>query len=286
MKIIKQFVSLRLFFLCLCLPCLSAQAMTAHLNADYTILPFKLLYQLPIFTLQIQGHRIPAFIDLGSSNTWIALNQSLAKNLAVTDDKKQTYFLQNRCGQRYQTTLVRLPDATLGSVIFTQVPTLIFSATPACSFSSSVKKLDHYGIIGTNLLKSFRLILDYPHQRFVLVKNRLPKPYAKLRWIVLPLKQTPEGNISSRVLINGQPVNAVWDTGATTSVVSKEYASDAKQPENKLPLSIANHDFGKLDFYVLPQNHSPYAASIGNNFFANHIVLIDFNRNELRIGQA
>jgi len=80
-----------------------------------------------------------------------------------------------------------------------------------------------------------------------------------------------------------------WDTGTPTSVLGKRFAQEA-QPnlsEDILTakrLTFAGTDFGPLQFQIWDVSLPPgFDGFIGYNFFAHHIVCMDFPGNRLLI---
>jgi hypothetical protein len=80
-----------------------------------------------------------------------------------------------------------------------------------------------------------------------------------------------------------------WDTGTPTSVLSKRFAQEARSDLSDdsvttKELTLGGTDFGPLQFEIwdvsLPAGFDGF---IGYNFFAHHIVCMDFPGNRLLI---
>jgi hypothetical protein len=74
----------------------------------------------------------------------------------------------------------------------------------------------------------------------------------------------------------------VWDTGAAVSVIRRKAAEDANATISNQSVSIQHLRLGDTDFGPIDLRVFDYAARagtdgfIGHDFFANHVVCIDF----------
>jgi hypothetical protein len=164
-------------------------AQPGALEPQGTAVPFHLNRTTGLIAIDasIAGARYPITIDNGSAYTW--LRQSAAARWLVShpDWARGVGAVgasnMMMSGERTETggTLMRIPEITLGSFILNDVGVL--AAGPGSSPRENLDLFDWYaqknavsviGWIGGNVLKTFRLTIDYPNQMTYWLKQRDP----------------------------------------------------------------------------------------------------------------
>lgn len=172
---------------------------------------------MPVVTANINGRPARLILDTGSDVT--VLNRAAASRLGIAYDERTTVPLGGAGGQgRAFSALLPslgLGGATTGSVraIVTNVP---------------LPPLD--GVVGINVLVGYEMDIDLPHRRLALYRAR-PCPAALPPWTApytrLPVQQQRSGHLYVSAALDGQPIFALLDTGATLTTVAPGPARDA-----------------------------------------------------------
>jgi len=138
------------------------------------------------------------------------------------------------------------------------------------------------GVVGRRLLNKFIVVYDYASRKVTLFtpeERRAAKRECRgTRVHTVP--DPEEINVSLAKTDHGV-MRLVWDSGATYSVVRKEFSERQQLPlddifYNTRSFVIGGRDFGPLQLAAI-EFHAPANADgfIGHNFFLNHVVCID-----------
>ena len=182
-----------------------------------------------------------------------------------------------------------VPALTLGGSEFRDISGFVWTVPNA--LANTVPAID--GIIGRDFLNDFLVVYDYPGSKIVLTDRR-SEDGAGCRGTTVSLVEHPEGVVVTEVELDGHNLRALWDTGATHSFVKSSVAEaaalelepidDRTQMYRSETLKIGSADFGPLGFVALPLvEPEGIDVYIGYNFFAKHVVCIDYRNGELWI---
>lgn len=182
-----------------------------------------------------------------------------------------------------------VPSLTLGGTEFRDVAGFVWTVPKDLANRRPV--ID--GIVGREFLNAFRVVYDYPGSTISLSDGRDGETTA-CRGTAVPLVEHSEGIVVTEVELDDGVVRALWDTGATYSFIKSTVAEAAAlelEPidertqmyrSDSVMLGLA--DFGPLEFVALPLvEPDGVDVYIGYNFFAKHVVCIDYRNGELRI---
>ena len=183
--------------------------------------PFHINRQTGLIAVDasIDGKSYPITIDNGSAYTW--LRQSTAKKWLVSHPDwargvgavGASNMTMSGDGTETLGTLLRIPEISLRSLILEDVGAL--AAGPGRTISDNLDLFDWYsqknalpviGWIGGNVLKGFRLTIDYPHQMMYWLKQSEPDSH-DLDQVGLTLRSAGRAYVVAAVATkNGKPV--------------------------------------------------------------------------------
>jgi len=146
------------------------------------------------------------------------------------------------------------------------------------------------GVIGRKLLNQFIVIYDYSSRKITLFapeERRAAKRECRGERVrTIP---GPEEIVVSRARTDHGMMRMIWDTGATSSVVKKEFADRQRLPladvfYNTKRFTLGGRDFGPLQLAAVDFHAPPNVDGfIGYNFFMTHVVCIDPLERSVRI---
>jgi hypothetical protein len=245
-------------------------ALTRAALASSTTVPMQLLGNFP-------GVEVPLAFDLGDKEA-LVLRQSVIDRVK-TVPTGETHGAKDAMGNviRFQT--FKLPRLQIGDIVFTDVV-----GRPDVHDPSYLAGIGgDQGHFGTDLLKSYRVVLDYRQRQITLISSDSTKQQsAKCSGIAVPFLPDWNGDPVTRATTDFGERTAVWDSGAPVSILRKadgQKLSDTvvDQTTTTKRLVLSGVDFGPLLLTVA--NYGEPAGTdmyIGGNFFANHVVCIDF----------
>lgn len=145
---------------------------------------------------------------------------------------------------------------------------------------------DTDGFLGTGLLKAFQVVIDYPDRSMTLVRKVQTGRAGPCTGTEIPF--------SDNAKWRGEPVTEAdtdigrvtlwWDTGAPTSVLRKEIIRDSQSDDTvtSAQLRLGERNFGPWQFQLWGEMNLPgFDGFIGSDFFAKHVVCVDFPRNRV-----
>jgi hypothetical protein len=166
----------------------------------------------------IDGKSYEITIDNGSAYTWF--RQSTAKNWLVSHPEWErgvgavgaSNMMMSGDGTETSGTLLRIPEISLGSLVLKEVGVL--AAGPGRSFSGNLDLFDWYsqknvapviGWIGGNVLKEFRLTIDYPNRMMYWLKQSDPDSHDLDQVGLILRSERREFTIAAVAKKNGAP---------------------------------------------------------------------------------
>ena len=190
------------------------------------ILPVRLLGNVPVTVVGINGQPALFLLDTGSDVTLV--RREAALRLGVPFNRKLGLRLRGAGGQAVANIAV-LPVLQLGDAVVTDVRAVVGGEALPPAFD---------GLLGINVLAGFELDLDAPAGRLTVYRARAcagaPPPWTG-PFTRLDTQQQPSGHLIAPATLNGRPVHAVLDTGASTTTVGPATAAEAGiTPENLL----------------------------------------------------
>jgi Aspartyl protease len=245
--------------------------------------PIQLRDHFPVLTADIDGNTVSLVFDSGNSVT-IALTQALIDRVKALPTGEFSSGMDAK-GNVIKYPRFTIPHLQIGSAVFTDVIAELDVHDP----SYQATQVGQQGFLGTALLKGYKVVLDYRHGKITLIPSgSMRADLAACGGAVVPFSPAWHGEPATEVGIDLGQLTVWWDTGAPTSMLSKQ-SVDAKVSQGPADvmskrLSLGGTDFGPLKFAVEDLSLPPgFEGFIGYNFFAHHIVCMDFPGKRLLI---
>lgn len=252
---------------------------------------------LPSTIIIIQGKKIPIIFDTGAKKTEITLSESALKNLHVAFTGRQICsmaFDGRYCGKEFI-----IPEVILGSFVIKNVTGTVMSKLwggQDKNFKPTEASRD--GVIGYALLSKFNVLLDYAHEKAILIKpNYRPSQYNVTQWASVPF----QGHLLTQLKINNKPVMLSWDTGAVPSgIIKRTTAKNFTQTScakhtpyrDKNCLRVKTTSFTTMDDQKFPNtwfmvddipSFAPFDGLVGSNFYQKNLVYFDFDQRRIYV---
>ena len=255
---------------------------TAIASNSAITLPIRFLGTFPIVMAEIEGEDVPLTFDLGDSSALVLQQQVIDRVKTIPSDK--AHRGTDVKGNVIESESFILPRLNLGGAVFNDVLGRPDKHDP----TYRADDLGQQGYLGTSLLKSYLVILDYPHRKMTLIPAGDDQA-AKCTGTVVPFLPEWNGEAVTKARTDYGERTAVWDTGAPISLLRQPQAQDIgaselTQHSTTKHLVLGGTDFGHLKLYLA--NYAEPAGTdmfIGYNFFATHIVCVDFPGGRLLI---
>ncbi len=249
--------------------------------------PLTIRDNFPVVVIQINGNNVPVVLDTGNSAS-VTLSKEVL-DLAKATPIGETSKGMDAKGNIIQSPKFKISSLKIGAAIFTDVIAELDVHDP----SYQATQVGQQGFLGTTLLKAYRVVLDYPHRRMTL----LPRSSAADRspdceGTIVPFSPEWHGEPATVVETDLGRLIMWWDTGTPTSVLSKRFVQNtAINPSLEKVTSkriiLANTDFGPWQFEIWEMSLPPgFDGFIGYDFFANHVVCMDFPSNRLLVQKS
>lgn len=250
-------------------------------------------YGIAATTVTIDGTNYPLMVDTGAKKMELALTPVVVNKLHVK------YTGKENCGTSVDGKVHCLkefviPEVKIGSFTLTNVKGSYYDSLWGGNDTHfKADAASKNGLIGFALLSKFNLVLDYPHARMILVKPGFkPKNYNIDHWVPIPF----EGQLITTLNFDGKSFKVLWDTGSVPSIVKDDFAknfvtlpcpngapysqSNCRIISSKILLTTTNKTLPNNWFMIVKNlpKVAPFDGLMGNNFFAEHVVYIDFQK--------
>jgi hypothetical protein len=244
-------------------------------TAESVTVPLHFDGDFPVIIVKINGHKVPMTIDLIQIAP-VSLLQS------AVDEVKPVVVVDNHAASDAPTNsvapMIKIQHIEIGGMMFSNIDGYIDVRAPATQTSNTPQ-----GVIGLTLLRSFKVILDYKHKSITFIQNsRSAAESDGCRGTTVPFIPEWHGAPVAKAHTDLGDLILVWDTGAARGVIRKKTADDLHATVSNqivsLPhLNFGDTDLGAMDFHVVDYTQLPGTDGfIGDDFFANHVVCIDF----------
>jgi hypothetical protein len=174
--------------------------------------------------------------------------------------------------------LIKVQRIEIGGMIFSNVDGYIDTRAPQTATPTTPQ-----GVIGLGLLRSFKVILDYKHQSITFIQSsRSSTESDACTGAKVSFMPEWRGAPVAKAHTEFGDLILVWDTGAARGVIRKQSADNLHAPVTDQIVSVSRltfgeFDMGAMDFHVIDYAQVPGTDGfIGEDFFANHIVCVDF----------
>jgi Aspartyl protease len=244
----------------------------------------RLIGNFAVVTANIDGSEVPLVFDSGSSAS-VSLTQEVIDRVKALPTGEASRGMDAK-GNVLKYPKFKIHRIQIGSAVFTDVIGELDVHDP----SYQATQVGQQGFLGTFLFKGYEVVLDYRHRRMTLVSPGVSKDRsAACRGTAVPFSPAWHGEPAAEADTDLGRLTLWWDTGAPTSMVSRRIpeAAGSRQSGDAVTskrLSLGGTDFGPLQFAVEDLSLPPgFDGLIGYNFFAHHVVCMDFPGNRLLI---
>jgi hypothetical protein len=244
--------------------------------------PLQFDGDFPVIIVKVNGHKVPVTLDLAQIAP-VSLQQSTVeevKAVAVADshtavDPHGTAAVPSIKVQRLE----------IGGMMFTNVGGSIDLRTPSPQTATTPQ-----GRIGLALLQSFKVVLDYKHKSITFIpSSRFASESDACSGAKVPFMPEWHGVPVAKAHTDLGDLILVWDTGAARGIIREKSAADLHATVSNQIVSLRHLKFGDIDvgameFHLVDYPQLPGTDGfVGNDFFANHVVCIDFPEKRLLI---
>jgi hypothetical protein len=263
---------------------------TARDDSDYTVLPvvFDGRYGYPSVPVTIQATRIPLAFDLGGSKLELALSPALLRQhgIAVSYTGKVVHGEDAR-GVKSTYREFILPEVHLADFALENIRGIEYHPWGGRGAPKN-------GIVGFDLIAKFNVVIDFSKSRIALIRGTtFPPGYDVAAWPKVPF--TADGHMLTEATVNGRSIRLLWDTGTPVSSIKTtiKLAGDVQNCSRIVLFKLASnprtckkittpdfvmhgHDFGHMIFHTRSMPGLPADGMVGDEFFQDHTVYIDF----------
>jgi hypothetical protein len=239
----------------------------------------------PILTLKVNGVSVRVRFDSGD-RTALVLQQSVLDSIHAVPTG-ESVKLQGLDGF-FEVPLFKVARVELGTASFTDIVARLDSDRAGYKPDESTR-----GFLGTTLLKSYQVVIDYPHRRLILMQPASGDSAQRCAGTSVPFAMnSPEwrGEPFTEAETDLGRVILGWDTGAFTSVLRQSFVESAQGKQSGAALTtrrfiLGGRDFGPQHFQIWNLALPHFDGFVGNDFFATHITCLDFPARRIRVSQ-
>lgn len=253
-------------------------------------------YGMASTVVNIQGKKIPLLFDLGASKDFIVLKPAALKKIKVHFTGKKTCSMS--VSGKFCLRDFIIPKMVIGNLVLKNVPGAFADHMWGGNPVKKHRGAFQFGVIGMKFLEKFDgVLIDYSKATAILSKScQLPSQYSREKWISIPFKI--HGGVEIDANINGHPAKLILDTGAVPSVIGNKntFGSKIKNCYSYLPypspckmivtktFSINSYPLKNTWFSLAPiPSAAHFTGLLGDNFFRNNVVYIDFKHRKILI---
>jgi hypothetical protein len=263
--------------LCLVMLCLISLAKNCFSADGSTTVPIRLRGHFPLVIVKIDGLDVPLTFDLGDSSALVLSPKILDRVKTLpTNETNRSSDVQ---GNIIQSAKFKLALLQIGTARFTDVIGHQDLHDPSYQATDTWQQ----GHFGTSLLKSYKVVLDYPHRKMTLISRDIANGQSsKCKGTIVPFLPDWNGDPVTKVSTDFGELTAVWDTGSPISILRKAGSQNIGDSVLTEAVTTKHFNLGGTDFGPLKLDVADYAEPagtdmfVGYNFFAKHIVCIDF----------
>jgi hypothetical protein len=254
-------------------------------------LPLTFVRQNAITAITVDGQTIRADVDTGGvEDASLALSEAVIQRVGATRLPGKVVSTDT-FGRRLLRPRFRAHTVVIGGRSFRNM-TVMEVATPAASGRPGLPNG-----IGRRFLSRYFVVLDFPHGSITLWPPAASDAAGMgCGHTQIPMQPTVERGLAVGVFQtqNGR-IRLLFDTGATYSMLPEALAARLRLPTitrgpgsppfyESAELAAVGHDFGSMEFVILPLAPPvDFQGMLGWNFFMHHVVCLDYRRREVFI---
>lgn len=257
---------------------------SARAGSEPIALPLELRDKFPFVTVTVDGVEVKLKFDLGSGSPLDLQESTLERIKAIPTGESESF--QGLDGvfaaQKYKVARV-----SIGSATFTDVETNMDAARKGYDPDPLSQ-----GLMGTGLLKAYEVVIDYPQRTMKLIPRAKPGDPGSCKGTVVPFDQSSKKWRDEPVIKVGTeavPLLLWLDTGSQLSAIRRSLTLELLQSTvdhvTLKQLRLGKADFGPWEFQVWDMNLPGFDGFLGYDFFAKHVVCVDFPGKRIVISQ-
>lgn len=270
-----------------------------QINENDIVVPLIFKSWSPTIFVTIEKIKIPLQFDLGAANIGISLSPNILKNLKKVKYTGHTRTVRDSQGRKAILQEFILPDVQIANLKINNMKGIENHPFPWGSPGVAPEDVKN-GVIGLGIVTKFNMIIDYKNRKLILIKgNNYPSHYNIDSWQKIPF--TMNGNIVTNVKFGNKQIKLLLDTGVQFNLIKPipKVSGDIRPcPKNIADIlgMDANHckeitanvtkdksRLNKMTFYITSLQGLPVDGVIGEPFFKNHIVYINFSKKILAV---
>ncbi len=224
----------------------------------------------PVLIAKVNDIETSLSFDMGDS-TPLSLQQSALDTLRAvpTGDSIQ----QQGIDGVFTVPTYKIPRLQIGNAVFTDVTAKLDAPQGSYLPSALVR-----GTLGSGLLKSYAVVIDYGQRRMTLLTREAPQFHSLCRGTSVKFSDRPavwRGEAFTEAETDFGRVTLAWDTGAQMTVLN-QLVSHATDQILSRRFMLGGRNFGPYPLGLLVADLPGFDGMIGDDFFLNHRVCIDY----------
>lgn len=250
------------------------------------VLPIHLVDKFPLVHVQVGDEDVELVFDSGNSGS-LSLTQAVIDRLHATPTGETSRGMDAQ-GNVIVYPKYQIPRVQIGAAVFADVVVELDVHDP----SYQASQVGQQGFLGTALLKPYDVVLDYAHRTMRLISPDAVAGTGQARPCEgpsVPFSPQWHGEPVTEAATDLGTVTLWWDTGTPGMILSRRFVQTARphRPENALTtkqLLLGGTNFGPLQFQIWDLSLPPgFDGFVGYDFFAKHVVCLDFPRRQIVI---
>jgi hypothetical protein len=238
----------------------------------------------PVLIAKIDGVEVPLQFDLGDRTPLILQRRALDAIKAVPTG--ESIKLQGTDGD-FEVPTYKVPRVQIGDAVFTDVTARLDAPRVGYEPAQFAR-----GYLGSGLLKSNAVVLDYAHHSMTLLRGEGAALQELCRGTVVTFSvSSPKwrGEAVTESDTDFGRVTLWWDTGSPATALSKSASHASHLPTSTERVvthrfMLGGSNFGPWPLNILNVSLPGFDGFIGDDFFKKHRVCIDFPGNRIVIG--
>jgi hypothetical protein len=259
----------------------------SRVAADPLALPIRIAGNFPLVHVQIGDEDVELEFDSGNSGS-LSLTQAVIDRLHATPTGETSRGMDAQ-GNVIVYPKYRIPRVQIGAAVFADVVVELDVHDP----SYQAAQVGQQGFLGTTLLKRYEVVLDYAHRSMRLISPDAARAEAAAcEGPSVPFSPAWNGEPVTEAATDLGTVTLWWDTGTPGMVLSRRFVQTAHPHllENSLTtkqLLLGGTNFGPVQFQIWDLSLPPgFDGFVGYDFFAQHVVCLDFPRSRVVLPTA
>src|ERR1700692_2047578 len=257
-------------FLAYCLTTYSASA-PSRATGSINSIPLELHSpNQPVLIAKINDIETSLSFDLGDS-TPLSLQQSALDTLGAVPTGES--IQQQGIDGVFTVPTYKVPRLQIGNAVFTDVTAKLDGPQGTYLPSALVR-----GTLGSGLLKSYRVVIDYGQRRMTLLSRETPRFHSLCRGTSVKFSDRPavwHGEAFTEAETDFGHVTLAWDTGAQMTVLNQLVSHAADRIVSRR-FMLGGRNFGPYPLGLLVADLPGFDGMIGDDFFLKHRVCIDY----------